>query len=178
MRPRFDSYCGIYCGACPVMAANLKGNVEEKAQEWGMKAKDIVCNGCKARTNAKFCKECVMRLCARDRGVDFCADCEEYPCPSFQTFQRDRYPHHTLIAPNLATICKLGVETWLEQQKKRWSCPKCGTPFTWYEEECQSCGEKLYDACAEEDDWAEDEARANEGEAGYWKMRKQLRKFR
>jgi hypothetical protein len=111
MRPRFDSYCGIYCGACPVMAANLKGNVEEKAKAWGANAKDLVCNGCKTRTNAKFCKECVMRLCAIDRGVDFCADCEEYPCPSFQTFQRDRYPHHTLVAPNLAAICELWITT-------------------------------------------------------------------
>jgi len=176
---RYDAYCGIYCGACPVLAANVKGTLEEKAKAWDMAAKDIVCLGCKSRTVATYGKtECVLRLCARDRGLEFCSDCEEYPCASFQTFQRDRFPHHTLTAPNQAAISECGVEVWLADQRKRWSCAKCGTPFTWYEEECASCGEKLYDACAEEDDWADEQARAAGYEGAYWKLRKQLRRFR
>jgi hypothetical protein len=177
MKPRYDSYCGIYCGACPILVANVKGVVKEKAAAWEMKAKDIVCRGCKSTTLAVYCKDCVMRLCARDRDLDFCVECEDYPCNSFETFQRDRFPHHTLIAPNLAAICAAGVDAWLEGQKKRWSCPKCGEPFTWYEEECAKCGGKLYDACAEEDDWAEDQAREGADDAAYWKIRKQLRRF-
>jgi predicted RNA-binding Zn-ribbon protein involved in translation (DUF1610 family) len=179
MKPRYDSYCGLYCGACPVHMATVNGTAEEKGKAWDVDAKEIVCNGCKTRTIAKICQDCVMRLCARDRGLDFCGDCDEYPCASFQVFHYDRFPHHTLVAPNVAAICELGVETWLEQQKERWSCPKCGTPFTWYEEECRNCGEKLYDACAEEDDWADEQARAAGGSEGlYWKMRKNVRRFR
>ncbi len=180
MKERFDAYCGLYCGACPIMVANIKGEVEEKAAKWEMDAKDIVCRGCKTEVNAVYCTDCVMRLCARDRDLDFCVECEDYPCNSFETFQRDRFPHHTLIPENLAAICGSGVETWLEEQKKRWSCAACGEPHTWYEEECAKCGGKLYDACAEEDKWMERTAlEADSGpESMYWKIRRQLRNFR
>ncbi len=180
MKTRFDSYCGLYCGACPILVANVKGEVEAKAKEWEMVAADIVCHGCKSRVTANICADCVMKLCARDRGFDFCVECEDYPCGSIQTFQRDRFPHHTLIAVNLETIRDRGVAAWLDEQKERWSCSACGTLFTWYEEECQSCGGRLYDACAEEDDWAEDGDREAEGapESAYWKIRKRLRRFR
>ena len=79
---------------------------------------------------------------------------------------------------NLAAICGRGVDAWLEEQKKRWSCASCGEPHTWYEEECGKCGAGLYDACAEENDWAEDEARKDDGDAAYWKLRNKLRRFR
>ncbi len=180
MKPRYDSYCGLFCGACPIMVANAKGNLEEKAKAWDMDPKDLVCTGCKTRTLAAYCEDCVMRLCARDRELDSCVECEDYPCNSFETFQRDRFPHHTLIVNNLAEICKVGAETWVAEQKKRWSCPKCGEQFTWYEDECAKCGEKLYDACAEEDDWVKEMAAdaGSKPESAYWKMRSQIRNFK
>lgn len=178
MKPRYDSYCGIYCGACPILAANEKGVVEEKAGDWELDAKDIVCRGCKSKTLAAYCKDCVMRLCARDRGFEFCVECDDYPCGTVMAFQRDRFPHHTLIAANLQAVADRGVDAWLEEQKKRWSCSSCGEPHTWYEEECAKCGAGLYDACAEENDWADDEARKDAGDAAYWKLRNKLRRFR
>jgi hypothetical protein len=178
MKTRHDSYCGLYCGACPILVANVKGEVAAKAAAWELPAENIVCYGCKAKVIAGICADCVMRLCAQDRGFDFCVECDDYPCGSVQTFQRDRFPHHTLITLNLEAIRDRGVDAWLEEQKKRWSCPACGTAFTWYEEECQECRGKLYDACAEEDDWAEDGDRKVDGDRDYWKIRKRLRRFR
>ncbi len=178
MKTRHDSYCGLYCAACPILAATVKGEVEAKAAAWDLPAEDIVCHGCKTKVNAGISADCVMRLCARDRGLDFCVECDDYPCGTVQTFQHDRLPHHTLTAPNLEAISDHGVDEWLAEQKKRWSCPACGTAFTWYEEECQSCGGELYDACAEENDWAEEEAREAEGTSAYWKIRRRIRRFR
>jgi hypothetical protein len=178
MKTRFDSYCGLYCGACPIMVANVKGEVEKKAKAWELDAKDIVCSGCKGKVIAGICKDCVMRLCAQDRDLESCVECDDYPCGTIATFQRDRFPHHTLIAANLEAIANRGVDAWLEEQKKRWSCPSCGEPFTWYEEECAKCGAELYDACAEENDWANDDAREAEGDSAYWKLRARLRRFR
>lgn len=180
MKTRFDSYCGLYCGACPILVANVKGDVEKKAEAWGLDAKDLNCQGCKGKVVAGICADCVMRLCARDRGVDFCVECDDYPCGTFTAFQRDRFPHHTLAEANLKVIADRGVDAWLEEQKKRWSCPSCGEPYTWYEEECAKCGAELFDACAEENDWADDDARGDESEAeaAYWKMRARLRRFK
>jgi hypothetical protein len=33
---RYDTSCGLYCGACDVLQANKSGTVETLAQAWGM----------------------------------------------------------------------------------------------------------------------------------------------
>lgn len=178
MATRYDSYCGLYCGACPIRAATVKGEVEAKAAEWGLAAEKIVCQGCKSKVNAKLSADCVMRLCARDHGLDFCGECDEYPCGTIQNFESDGYPHHTVIATNLEAIYNRGVDAWLAEQKERWSCKACGTPFTWYEDRCSSCGAELYGACAEERDIAGEKVDRGDEDSEYWKIRRAIPRFR
>lgn len=178
MATRYDSYCGLYCGACPMLAATVRGEVEKKAAEWELAAKNIVCQGCKSKVHAKLSADCVMRLCARDHGFDSCVDCDEYPCGTIQTFERDGYPHHTAVTANLEAIYNRGVDAWLAEQKERWSCPACGTPFTWYEDKCQSCRAELYDACAEERDLATEKGERRDEDSAYWKIRRDVSRFR
>ena len=175
---RYDSYCGLYCGACPILAATLRGNVEEKAAQWEMAVKDIICRGCKSNVRSAFCADCVMRLCARDHELEFCVECDDYPCATFQAFERDGYPHHTAAAANLKVIDVRGVDAWLAEQKARWSCAACGTAFTWYEDGCSSCGAALYDARAEERDLAAEKGRGKDEDSGYWKIRRDISRFR
>jgi len=178
MGKRYDSYCGLYCGACPIQAATEKGEVEKKAEEWGLPAKDVVCQGCKSKVNAGLSADCVIRLCARDHGFESCAECDEFPCGTIQTLERDGYPHHTAITANLEAIYERGVDAWLAEQKKRWSCAACGTPFTWYEEKCSSCGAEVYGARAEERDMAEERGERADEDSPYWKIRRDLSRFR
>jgi rRNA maturation endonuclease Nob1 len=56
---------------------------------------------------------------------------------------------------NLELICNNGVSNWLEEQKKRWSCPGCGTKFSWYDKTCPNCGRKVYNCADEEKDLLE-----------------------
>jgi hypothetical protein len=175
---RYDSYCGLYCGACPILKANVEGTVVTKAEEWELPAADLVCNGCKSKINAGLSADCVMRLCAQDHGLESCGDCDDFPCGTIQTFERDGYPHHTLVIANQRAICMYGVDAWLEKQKERWSCPKCGEGFTWYEEECAKCGAELYDACAEEEDLDNEAAEAGDVDSAFWKLRRRVRRFR
>lgn len=178
MAARYDAYCGLYCGACPIRAATERGEVEEKAAEWGLPAEDIVCHGCKSKVKAKLSADCVMRLCAQDHGLESCAECDEYPCNTLQTFERDGYPHHSVIAANLEAIYSRGVDTWLAEQKERWSCKACGAPFTWYEDKCSGCGAELYDARAEERDIAGDKVDRGDEDSTYWKIRCDVTRFR
>lgn len=178
MAARYDSYCGLYCGACPIRAATERGEVEKKAAEWDMSAKKIVCQGCKSKVNAKLSADCVIRLCARDHGLDFCSECDEYPCGTIQNFENDGYPHHTVVKVNLEAMYKRGVDAWLAQQKERWSCKSCGTPFTWYEDKCSECGAEVYDAHAEERDIAGEKGDRGDADSTYWKIRRDIKRFR
>ena len=156
MKYRYDTYCGLYCGACDVLLANEKGEVEKKAKEWKMKPEELKCQGCKTETIATFCVTCGLKKCAEDRNVDFCFQCAEYPCARLVEFKRDKYPHHSIVLKNLEFIHSHGIQKWSKEQKVRWSCPQCSTKFSWYDKTCQNCGEKLFN-CEDEEKELEDE---------------------
>jgi hypothetical protein len=150
-----DAYCGLNCGACPVGRANESGDTDllaKMAEDWGRNAGDLICEGCKAEITADFCSRCGMRLCAREKGLEFCIECSDYPCWVLSAFRNDDAPHHSMVLRNLEQIRNLGVEGWLEAQAARWSCPVCGKRFGWYDETCEGCGGKLYNSVSEEMD--------------------------
>jgi len=109
--------CGLYCGACG--------------------ATD--CDGCQSDTIDEYVAQCKFRQCSRDKDVEFCCFCNEYPCTELHAFMNDQWPHHWTMEPNLEYIKKNGKKKWLELQKQKWSCNACGAEIEWYQREC-SCG--------------------------------------
>ena len=152
MKFRYDTYCGLYCGACAVLIANKKGTVDKRAQEWEMNPEDIACHGCKTDVISVYCKTCDIKECAENRTIEFCCECEEYPCARIVEFRNDECPHHSVVLVNLDTIKKEGVSKWLNNQETRWSCPECGAQSQWYDKVCSQCGSALYSCVDEEKD--------------------------
>ena len=141
MEFRRDGYCGLYCGACPVFLANEQGKVEELAQKWEKKPEELICFGCKSEQVTPWCTTCDIKLCAQDKGYEFCFECNELPCDKMTTFIEDeRCPYHLGVKKNLDFIRQKGVETWLQAQDARWRCQECGTKFAWQDETCKNCG--------------------------------------
>lgn len=157
MKIRYDSYCGLNCGACPVGRANEMNDTETIrifAKDWGTTEEELKCTGCKTDLTSKFCTSCEMRICARDKNLEFCYQCNDYPCEAITDFRNDKASHHSAVFSNLKKIEKNGIEEWLNAEKVRWSCSKCSTTFNWYSETCEKCGEKLYNSVDEEKDLA------------------------
>lgn len=155
MEFRYDTYCGLNCGACPVLGANERGDdewIKKAAEMEGSKPEDLRCLGCKTNVTAMFCTDCGMRLCAREKGLEFCFECDEYPCKRIEDFRNDQWAHHSVIFTNLRDIKEKGIDAWREEQKARWSCKTCGTRFYWYSEKCSKCDAKLYNSKDEEKD--------------------------
>lgn len=149
----YGAYCGLYCGACAILVATESNEVEkllEREEAAGYTVEQLTCHGCRTDVLACFCADCEMRLCARERGVAFCAGCADYPCVHNRAFQADEHPHHSVVIKNLDAIRERGAGAWLAEQAERWKCPSCGARFTWYEDKCGSCGSELYDCRAEE----------------------------
>ena len=152
MKIRYDTYCGLYCGACAVLIANENDEVQKKAKEWDVKPEEIKCFGCKSNVTAIYCKSCEMRQCAKKKQVEYCYECDDYPCSRFKEFRDDKYPHRSTVLKNLESIRNRGLAQWLAEQKMRWCCPKCKTRFSWYDKVCKNCGDKLYNCEQEEKD--------------------------
>ncbi|MBN2587902.1 MAG: DUF3795 domain-containing protein [Candidatus Fermentibacteraceae bacterium] len=153
MKLRYDTYCGLFCGACPVGMANETGDVElleKMAEEWGRSPDELRCGGCRSGITAVFCTDCEMRACAVRKGLEYCSQCDEYPCGTLTGFRNDQAPHHSAVLRNLSRMAEMGVEEWLEEETVRWTCGKCGKRFGWYSETCRECGEALFNSVLEE----------------------------
>jgi hypothetical protein len=141
-----DSYCGIWCGACSVLVHGEAGRADAFiACCAGIPKADLACRGCKSDSVYAGCRTCAIRDCAIGKGVDHCSACSEYPCRSYVRWQSAArlLPHIREAAASLNTIRQGSVESWLSAQKTRWSCPSCGTRFSWYAPSCAACGRSL-----------------------------------
>ena len=141
-----DTYCGIYCGACSVAMCGNTGHADNfVACLRGVPTEELSCGGCKSDNLYAGCKACGLRRCAREKGIEHCIDCADYPCKSYRTFQKMSkiLPHLHGVTTSLESIRLDGVDHWLDVQNKRWACPDCGTPFSWYATTCHECGHVL-----------------------------------
>jgi len=152
MAYRYDTHCGLYCGACEVLQANRTGTVEQTANKWKMNAADITCHGCKSSVVSIYCKKCDIKECARKTGVDNCSACDRFPCKKIRDLNNDRNAHHSVVLGNLRIIGASGMKSWLRQQDKRWRCKSCGKRFSWYAKQCKGCGATLYNSISEDTD--------------------------
>lgn len=158
---RYDTYCGLYCGACDIMQAYQKELKTGTPAQWDEMPEEfqqhipqgtIACRGCKTDMVFIGCSKCPIRKCARKQiGIESCLDCRKYPCllhkitnlvKKFRKMKQ-KLPHCKIVSKNLETIRQKGMQTWLEEQEEVWKCPDCGTDFSWYQKTCAQCGKEL-----------------------------------
>ena len=77
------------------------------------------CPGC--RNNSASCpayEGCVIPACVQERGIDFCAQCNEFPCPKVKDYFD---AHDELIYPVWVNgnkrIREVGIEAYFEEKK-------------------------------------------------------------
>lgn len=142
---RYDTYCGLYCGACSIMVERKNNRLEAMADNNKYRFDELMCNGCKTQVNSIYCRECDIKKCAKEKNVEFCFECNEFPCDIITKFNYDEHDHHSVVLKNLNDIEENGIENWLGNQEKRWKCKVCETSFSWYTTQCKSCGSKVKD---------------------------------
>lgn len=165
MSANFDSYCGIYCGACSIMVSYRTGikdplanffNEENVRSFFAMQGNEYPegepfehkCSGCKTDILFVNCRPCKIRPCAEAKNLQHCGECSDYPCQLFN-FQfcnpdiQKNLPHSKMAVINLDRIKETGVSRWLVEQEAVWRCPDCGTGFSWYASVCSHCGREL-----------------------------------
>jgi hypothetical protein len=126
-------YCGLYCGACPIMLNTMAGIGSEQ------------CYGCKSEQPTGYCAVCSIKACARRKGPEFCNECSEYcTCKPMQKFMEDtKWPYQQGVLKNVETIRCDGLTKWIEGQDKRWRCTNCGASHSWCDETCPQCGQTV-----------------------------------
>lgn len=128
--------CGIYCGACRQYLLWKKDLLEERGYKIG-------CKGCRIRNkNCAFIRRDCPAL--RKKEFEFCYECEKFPCQKLQKMNNLYHvKYYVNMVNNLKRIEEIGVEKWLKEQEKLYTCPECGGEICVHDAECYDCGKKI-----------------------------------
>ena len=120
--------CGMNCGIC----------------KYHYRKKDT-CPGCKAPNDDKsiYCIQCKVVICEERKKSKsgYCYECSKLPCQRMKNLDK-RYStkYHMSMLENQEYIKKHGMKKFLEKEKKKWTCPKCGGIVTCHGGMCLDCG--------------------------------------
>lgn len=132
-------YCGLYCGGCGAYQATAAGGGIEYEP-----GSVTTCCGCNSSELSLWCADCEIKTCARETGVRYCLECEEFPCAKSRRFLDDaRFPYHKDVPEMMARLREVGLETWAEEQSEKWICTNCGSNFDWFSQRCPDCAVPL-----------------------------------
>jgi predicted RNA-binding Zn-ribbon protein involved in translation (DUF1610 family) len=79
--------------------------------------------------------------CAQEKGIDFCVECDEYPCDELKEFKEKR-PHRIELWEAQERIKEKGYAQWYGEMTEHYGCPRCGTINSAYDLKCRKCGEE------------------------------------
>ncbi len=133
--------CGLFCPACTVYIGTMEDpeRLKATAARFGLPPEELECHGCRSDKRSFFCRtRCKMAACAADKGIDFCSECDEYPCGELKEFQ-SLAPHRIELWESLDMVKNKGLEAWFEAMQARYACPACGAINSAYDGACRKC---------------------------------------
>ena len=109
------------------------------------------CPGCNGPDENKpdFCAHlCRIALCPKrkENGYRFCDECPDYPCEDVMEKENrytSQYPLRESPMENLRRIREAGMEAFLEQECRAWTCEQCGSPINIHTGICSGCGREI-----------------------------------
>lgn len=131
------SPCGMNCSICANYLA-MKNQVRNKG------VKMAYCKGCIPRNkNCSFLKKHCDKLSSNL--VDFCFECNDFPCLRLTNLdEKYKSKYKMSMIENLILIKNKGIEEFIDSQKRKWKCGKCGNLLSCHNGLCFNCDlEKL-----------------------------------
>jgi len=132
---RLLGYCGLYCGLCahrnriPQRAKLLRETLHDEGWDsWYKYAsrikdtfpvfweflEDLVKIDCTCRTGGGP-PDCKIRACAKERSLDACTFCSDYPCGHIE----DLAEHYVSAIQDGRRLHKIGLKAWTAEQEER-----------------------------------------------------------
>ncbi len=133
MDSRYVCHCGLYCENCvtratvvpaaktlyrEMKAAGFEDMIEmipDGGPFWSFlryMAEVGTCESCQAGSGNPGCE---IRICARERGVEVCATCPDYPCERFS----ELFAGYPVLREDNALLRDQGMAAWADRQDRR-----------------------------------------------------------
>lgn len=104
------------------------------------------CQGCMTNNENKTArsKNCHRKNCAKNKNLDLCVECDEFPCKSIKRLDKSyRERYDISLIENSKTIKDKGPDYFFEQEINRWCCPICNGAVDMHYKTCSECGNKI-----------------------------------
>jgi hypothetical protein len=139
---KLAAVCGLFCPSCSLFIGTVEDPELLKTMSKRIQhpIEEVECHGCRSEKRAYYCNDnCKMTKCAAEKGIDFCAECSEYPCVELKNFQSEM-PHRIELWESQKRIKEAGYEKWYSDMIEHYSCPTCLTVNSAYDIACRKCG--------------------------------------
>ena len=120
--------CGMNCGLCYAYQRD-KNN----------------CTGCNSSGLNKpaYCQTCSIKHCTvfTNSKSKYCSSCGGYPCKRLKVLdKRYRNKYGMSMIENLNLISEIGSRAFIQSERKKWTCSKCGNIISVHKKDCLKCG--------------------------------------
>ncbi|MDI6630882.1 MAG: DUF3795 domain-containing protein [Bacillota bacterium] len=111
--------CGLDCFNCKLHERNITENARARFSE-AMKIppEKLPCKGCRGEKGRPLIFPlCPTYACAERKGIEFCFECGEFPCPRLQPAAdgAEKYTHNIKLY-NLCRMKLVGVDKWAVEE--------------------------------------------------------------
>ncbi len=132
MREDLVAPCGMNCATCSAYLAYSKGLQKKRGAI-------IHCTGCRPRN--KRCAYLKGNCDLIGKGtLTFCGECKQFPCYRLRhidaRYQRD---YNVSFIENLRHITQHGIKDFLETERLRHRCERCGGIVCIHNRKCYNC---------------------------------------
>ena len=117
--------CGLDCFNCANYLASENEEARKKLERDtrlnGIPVEVMLCQGCRNQKGVldshrlffKRSEPCYVYKCTRERNINFCYECVDFPCNHLHPYadRATMVPHNTKIF-NLCMIKKMGLDSW------------------------------------------------------------------
>lgn len=121
MTEKIVAPCGIDCFNCELYKENVTEEFRDRMSASTKIPREMIsCAGCCNGNQCLFIqlggKTCKTLDCVRKKGVDYCFQCDEFPCANLMPLADGaaKFPQNLKVY-NLCTMKRIGVEAWIEQ---------------------------------------------------------------
>lgn len=137
---KYVTYCGLHCKLCanlariPPQASVLKNTMSREGYEffgehcisnfrefWAVLSRladPETCLGCRGGCGNPDCK---IRVCAQEKGIDFCSLCKDYPCDYIKELAK----HYPTLIPDGMRQKQISLDAWIREQEDRLAAGFC-----------------------------------------------------
>jgi hypothetical protein len=149
IQPEHLAPCGLYCGACRIFQATQEDDRSFLVRLARITARRLpalsplgpdalLCDGCLSTRRAAHCRECSIRACAEQRGLEGCHQCAAFPCRLVEEFPIPAGRKAMLRA----VPCRRahGTEESIHAEEARYRCRQCGAKLYRGAKRCPHCG--------------------------------------